>query len=245
VRTRAECPLCEAPAAEAKHFVTTARGYDLSECPRCGLIFGKNILEPNDMFDIYDEAYARRYEERPLVQQNRRYADRFFGGRPRGRVLEIGCGTGHFLRRLVELGYEAYGVEASPACASFAADLRVVVIAFEDVPPVKPTARFDYVVSFHVLEHVAEPLAFARKVASFLKPEGVWFNYMPDVRARGRRVQRPSWIHFNPSHPAEHVTFFDEDTLRALAAKADLAVYLVGSEADDFWSEARLAPAPI
>jgi 2-polyprenyl-3-methyl-5-hydroxy-6-metoxy-1,4-benzoquinol methylase len=239
VRTRDKCPLCGAAAAQAKHYVRTASSYDLHECPSCTLVYAKDILDDDGIFAIYDEAYARKYEERPLAKQNRGYADRFFGKRPRGRLLEVGCGTGQFLRRLGELGFETYGVEVSPACAAYAPDLRVVAAPFEEMPEVWPRAWFDYVVTFHVVEHVAEPVATARKVAAFLKPDGVWFNYMPNVRARGRDVQTPAWIHFNPPRRGEHVNFFDERTIRVLADKAGLEVYLVEAEGDDFWSEAR------
>jgi SAM-dependent methyltransferase len=244
MRTRDKCPLCGRPSDEAKHYVTTANGYDVYECPTCGLIQGQDILDEDHIFAIYDEAYARKYEEHPLAKQNRSCADRFFGGRTRGRLLEVGCGTGQFLRRLGELGYETYGVEVSPACAAYAADLRVAVMAFEDMPPVRPAARFDYVVTFHVLEHLVEPLAAVRKIATFMKPDGVWFNYMPNVRARGRDVQTPAWIHFNPATPGEHVNFFDEQTIRVLADKAGLEVYDVGKGGDDFWSEARPSIVP-
>ncbi|NIT36669.1 MAG: hypothetical protein GTN49_09240, partial [candidate division Zixibacteria bacterium] len=64
MRTRNECPLCRTPAAEAEHFVTTASGYDLYECTLCTLVYGKDILDEDEIFAIYDEAYARRYEER-------------------------------------------------------------------------------------------------------------------------------------------------------------------------------------
>jgi hypothetical protein len=110
------------------------------------------------------------------------------------------------------------------------------------VPEVWPPAWFDYVVTFHVLEHVAEPVEVVRKVAALLKADGIWFNYMPNVRARGRRVQTPAWIHFNPAKWGEHVNFFDEKTVRVLADKAGLAVYLVESGGDDFWSEACRVP---
>lgn len=173
------------------------------------------------------------------MKMNRAYADRFFGGRPRGRLLEVGCGTGQLLRRLGELGFDAYGVEVSPALASYARDLRVVVAPFETMPDVWPRPWFDYVVTLHILEHVGEPLAFARKVAAVLKADGAWFNYMPNVRARGRPVQMPGWIHFNPQNRAEYVNFFDGRTIRSLAQKAGLEVYLIGAGGDDFWAEAR------
>ncbi len=86
-------------------------------------------------------------------------------------------------------------------------------------------------------------MAAVKKVATFLKADGVWFNYMPNVRAWGPEVHGPGWIHFDPTNAAEHITFFDENTIRALAERAGLEIYLVESENDDFWSEARLRKA--
>jgi SAM-dependent methyltransferase len=238
MRTRENCPLCGAPADDARPFVKTAKGYDLYECA-CGLVYGKEYYGEDEIFSIYDEAYARGYEQPNLVKLIRGYADRFFGARERGRLLEVGCGTGQFLRRLKELGYDVRGIEVGEALAARAKDLDVKVMPFEKMRVPPPVARFDYVVTFHVLEHFVDPVAAVEKIAKMLKPEGVWFNYMPNVRAWRRDVHGPGWIHFDPTNAAEHITFFDEKTIRGLAEKAGLEVYLVDAENDDFWSEAR------
>ncbi|HUU57435.1 MAG TPA: methyltransferase domain-containing protein [bacterium] len=238
---REECPLCGAPADEAIHLVTSREGYELFRCPACGVVYSKVYLDDDRIFAIYDEDYARHWEQEFLIKQNRGYADRFFGERERGRLLEVGCGTGQFLRRLKELGYDVRGVEVSLDLAKYAADLDVKVMPFEKMRVPPPVARFDYVVTFHVLEHFVDSVAAVQRIAKMLKPDGVWFNYMPNVAvAMGNDGAHGSgWIHFNPSR-LEHLTFFDEKTIRVLADKAGLEVYLVDSENDDFWSEARL-----
>jgi len=233
--TRDKCPLCGAPAAEARPFVTTAKGYDLYECRGCGLVYGLVVPGLDELAAIYDDDYARGYERPEIIKQNRAYADRFFspGHRIPGRVLEIGCGTGHFLRRLREYGHDVLGVEASPALARYAWDLPVIAKPFEELPAV--AADFDYVVTFHVLEHIADPLAFARKVATLLRRGGTGLNYMPNVRAWKPDVHGPGWIHFSPRTPAEHINFFDEKTIRGLFEKAGLAITGGGAQDDDFW----------
>lgn len=49
MRTREECPLCGAAAARAEHYVRTATGSDLYQCPSCGLIYGKEYLGEEDL----------------------------------------------------------------------------------------------------------------------------------------------------------------------------------------------------
>ncbi|MGD8719603.1 MAG: class I SAM-dependent methyltransferase [Candidatus Zixiibacteriota bacterium] len=239
MRTRNECPLCGAPADAARHFAKTAKGYDLFECP-CGLVYGKEYYDEDKIFSIYNEEYARGYERPELVNLIRSYADRFFGKKERGRLLEVGCGNGHLLRRLDELGFTVRGVEVGESLAARCRDLDVKVMPFEEMRVPPPVARFDYVVTFHVLEHIVEPVPAVQKIAKMLKPEGVWFNYKPNVRAWRPEAHGPGWIHFDPTNAAEHINFFDEKTIRVLAEKAGLEVYLVEAENDDFWSEARL-----
>lgn len=240
MRKRKECPLCGAPADKAKPFVKTAKGYDLYECA-CGLVYGKEYYDDDKIFAIYDEDYARGYEKPELVKLIRSYADRFFGKKKRGRLLEVGCGNGHFLRRLAELGFTVRGVEVGASLAAYCEGLDVKVMPFEEMRVPPPAARFDYVVTFHILEHIVEPVAAVQKIAKMLKPGGVWFNYMPNVRAWRRDAHGPGWIHFDATNAAEHITFFDEKTIHVLAEKAGLEVYLVESQNDDFWSEARKA----
>jgi len=235
--------LCGAPADAVRHFVTTAKGYDLYECV-CGLVYGQEYLDEDKIYAIYDDAYAVKYERPEIVKQNRDYADYFFGDKPRGRILEVGSGTGQFIRRLAELGFTAKGVEVSETLAAYAKDLDVAVAPFERIRVPPPPARFDYVVTFHVLEHFVDPVAVVTKLAKFLKPAALWFNYMPNVRAWRPDVHGPGWIHFDPSHPAEHITFFDERTVRVLAEKAGLEVFDGGADGGDFWTWARKTAAP-
>lgn len=243
MRKREECPLCGAPADAVRHFVTTAKGYDLYECV-CGLVYGKEYYDDDKIFSIYDEDYAKGYEKPELVKLIRSYADRFFGGKARGRLFEVGCGNGHLLRRLAELGFTVRGVEVGQALAAYCEGLDVKVMPFEEMRVPPPPGRFDYVVTFHVLEHIVDPVAAVKKIAKMLTPDGLWFNYQPNVRAWRPDVHGPGWIHFDPMNAAEHITFFDENTIRVLAEKAGLKVVDGGAESDDFWTWARKPVAP-
>lgn len=241
MRIREECPLCGAPADAAEHFVTSSAGYEFFKCPECDIVYSKVYLDDDQFFAVYDEKYARgnKYDDENWKNLYRRLAVLFFESRPRGRVLEIGCGTGVFLKQLAELGYTVRGIEPGEFLAAQAADLgldvKVLPLEKMRVPP--PVARFDYVITMHVLEHFVDPVAAVKKIPKLLKPDGVWFNYMPNVAVAMQlgNAYGPNWIHFNPPC-LEHLTFFDEKTIRVLAEKAGLEVTEIGASCDDFWA---------
>src|SRR5712664_665246 len=51
---------------------------------------------------------------------------------PPARLLDVGCGLGTTLRRLVSLGYDAEGMAADAQQAAFTRDLPVHQVRFED-----------------------------------------------------------------------------------------------------------------
>ena len=63
-------------------------------------------------YDRIAATYDRRYLKNDYSGVERAVAD-FVGRRPDARVLEVGCGTGHWLRFLAESGIRAVGLDAS------------------------------------------------------------------------------------------------------------------------------------
>lgn len=91
---------------------------------------------------------------------------------PPARVLEIGFGTGAFLRYLKSLGYECWGIERRTAHGE-ALERQGITICSGDVANL-PEQHFDLVCAMDVFEHLEKPeiIAMLRKVYAVLKPEG-------------------------------------------------------------------------
>jgi 2-polyprenyl-3-methyl-5-hydroxy-6-metoxy-1,4-benzoquinol methylase len=92
---------------------------------------------------------------------------------PPGRLLEIGCASGAFLRRMAGEGWAVSGVEfsASAAASARAAGLDVHAGAVEDAPP--PPGELDLVVGWMVLEHLHRPVEVLARLAAWSRP-GAW-----------------------------------------------------------------------
>jgi len=114
------------------------------------------------------------------------------------RVLEIGCGPGHFLDRVSPITHHVMGVESNPKALEIvrAKGYRAVGDLREN-DPLK--GSFDAVFSFHVLEHVPEPLKFLRDAAEWVRPGGLVAVSLPN-RAGPLRFVHPCIQDMPPHH---------------------------------------------
>ena len=112
-------------------------------------------------------------------------------------ILDIGCSTGMLLRVLKDLGYvHLMGMDLSPTAAAFVRETHGIpcVDALDDVPD----AAFDIITCFAILEHVAEPAAFARSLRRKLKPGGRLVALSPNYDSVYRRLAGRSWVWLIP-----------------------------------------------
>ena len=134
------------------------------------------------------------------------------------RVLEIGCRHGRTLAMMNELvGIEAYGIEPGLAEAEKArvAGIDCFAGTIEDYDPGE--LRFDQIQSFHVLEHLHDPLGALIRMRNWLKPGGHMVIEVPNV-------YQPYGLLQENFFQNAHLTNFSEATLRVLLVRAGYAV---------------------
>jgi len=143
------------------------------------------------------------------------------GCRPRGRLLEIGCGEGYFLAAARSLGYEVAGVEPEPGRAArvtqrLGIDVRCSLL--EDLH--FPVAKFDIVYHCDLLSHFPDPIEALRKMTGLLARDGILAF---EVGILGG-IQ-PFWYRWIESlgYP-QHRWFYSERSLRSLLSRAGLRI---------------------
>jgi ubiquinone/menaquinone biosynthesis C-methylase UbiE len=126
-----------------------------------------------------------------VVREERR---KTLGG-VRGRVLEIGFGSGHNLPFYPEAVEQLVAVDPSTESAKLArkriaaARFPVEYVALEGESIAAPDASFDSVVSTFTLCTVPDPVAALRQLVRVLKPEGRFF-FVEHGRSPEPKVQR-------------------------------------------------------
>ncbi len=227
----ATCPLCAAPApppflrrsavpvhqnlmaADAAAARAAPRGsLAMVVCNACGFVFNSDFASGLLRYGPgYDNAQG--HSPRFVAHLDAMAAHLVRRRGVRGlRVIEIGCGQGDFLRRLVAAGNTATGFD--PA---YDGPARDGTLRFERRlygPDCGEPA--DVVICRHVIEHVVEPLALLAAIRAAAPAARVFFE-TPCVAAilRGRVL----WDLFY-----EHCSLFSARTLRDAFARAGFAV---------------------
>jgi SAM-dependent methyltransferase len=131
-----------------------------------------------------------------------------------GRLLDLGCGTGHSFHLLAPR--ETIGVDVAPEALE-GQDRETVIADMRELP--FEDESFDSVIAAHSVEHVPDPNAVLAEAARVLRADGTAIFTTPNRLTFGR----PDEI-IDPYHHVE----FDEHELRELCSRHFEEVELLG-----------------
>jgi SAM-dependent methyltransferase len=145
-----------------------------------------------------------------------------------GRALEIGCASGAFLARLRESGWDARGIEPSPAAAARAraAGFDVYPGPAEDAPALG--GPFDLVVARHSLEHLHDPVRVLVTARRQTRTGGFFVCTLPDAGSWLLREFGADWYDLDLPR---HLFHFEVRTLARLLDHAGWHVERVRHQA--------------
>ncbi|TWA77065.1 methyltransferase family protein [Azospirillum brasilense] len=234
------CHVCAAAdIADVEAFASLARttsdcrpwpsGGRLGVCPICGTVqAGVDAAWRTEMAEIYG-SYAmfhqrggtdhavRDSQDNTLRSRSGALLQRFIAwDQPaeRGRLLDIGCGTGPLLQSAAQLrpGWSLAGAEQDDRVRDRILAIPGVAL-FHAGPLNALDATFDVVSMVHVLEHVADPAGFLRQAASLLAPGGRLLVQVPSL------TENPFDLTI-----ADHCSHFTADTLSRVVRNAGLQI---------------------
>jgi SAM-dependent methyltransferase len=210
------CNLCGSPAHT---LLAVENNFDIRVCAGCGLVYVSPQPCREELPRFYEEMYPDQ-EEATVASRSLGYVERHLRGLvsrrlPRGgRLLEVGCGYGRFLRALEGLPLELEALEVSAEAASHAEQtvpgLRVQRCTVEEAQ--FPDGRFDCIVLIAVLEHLKDPRAVLRQLHRWLAPGGVVVILVPWVQNFLRVKRFFPWLPVHFEAP-RHLFDFSPSTL--------------------------------
>jgi 2-polyprenyl-3-methyl-5-hydroxy-6-metoxy-1,4-benzoquinol methylase len=221
------CPLCgedDGPTLCVEH-----GSIGIKRCARCSLIYtSPRIKDPEE---VYWGDYEKYVAEARMIfsgqaphHRDPNYLEELelieARAPAKGRLLDVGCNMGMLLRLARERGWEAVGVEPSPALHRIATEQLGLEVhnCFVQAIPDSEHGSFDVVALSDVLEHVTAPRALLGHVAQLLTPGGLLYIKVPNARWSLLKQRLPTrgggsrgaWDSY------EHVVHYTEPTLRAM-----------------------------
>jgi SAM-dependent methyltransferase len=237
------CPFCG--ATRGRTLCVEHRAIGIKRCSECSLIYtSPRVREPETIYwGEYDKYVAEAklifsgqashhrdpnyLEELDLIEAHRH---------GRGRFLDVGCNMGMLLRLARSRGWDAVGVEPSPALHRIATERLGLTVynCFLEALPGSEEASFDVVAMSDVFEHVTAPRMLLRTASRFLTPNGLLYIKVPNARwnilkqrvhqlVGNRASSRGVWDSY------EHVVHYTDRTLRAMLEAEGFALVLLTS----------------
>jgi len=197
----------------------------IRQCRECGLIFHYPQPSENELKELYGEDYFiskhsaesgydnyLRDEENISRTAAKRLAYIEKYQPDKGRLLEIGCATGFFLKTALSRGWDCEGIEFSGFASAYARSqgLKVMSGSVQDYTTENP---FDVIALWDVIEHVPSPRKDLLKMRALLKPGGTLVLATPAVDSLTHYLYRDKWMGFKD---VEHLYFFSRKTLSGL-----------------------------
>ena len=131
-----------------------------------------NYISPIN-YDVIAPKYDERYEQNPLPGVSRELRTLVAQSQPRD-VLEVGCGTGHWVIELLPLVRRIVGLDFSFGMLEQAhAQNDKLLLTNGDANHLPfPSESFDLVLSLNALQHYTDQRAFIVEARRLLRPNG-------------------------------------------------------------------------
>lgn len=134
-----------------------------------------------------------------------------------GRLLDVGCGSGEFLRFMQRLGWRVEGVDFDAEAARNAGAKHVTVHVGSLEAQEFADDTFDAVTLSHFIEHVHDPRRLVEECHRILRPGGRLVIVTPNSASLGHRIYRENWKYLEPPR---HLHLFNRNTLWRVAERA-------------------------
>lgn len=194
----------------------------------------------SDFFDASYPFYRRAHEAaspdprelerrlRPFIPRARRLTE--FAGSP-GRLLDVGCGDGHFMTAMKRQGWSVSGIERDASTCAHARGLGhdVVDCSFEEFPATP--GGYDAITMWGVLQLSTDPVRTLSLASRLLRPGGVMAVGVSNFASLDRSVLRGRWWGLGLPR---HLCHFEPHTITRMMNDTGLNVLKVLMDAPEW-----------
>lgn len=217
------CPICKSSQfssfLKCKDHTVSHETFQIMECNSCKLKFTNPRPEPQKLGDYYksetyishsniskgfiNSAYQviRKYTLLKKLQLISKYYRT-------GKILDIGCGTGEFLKICKDAKWVTLGIEPDPDARKKAVENHGLDVLEEAEIKSLKNEDFDIISMWHVLEHVSNLNERIEDLKRLIKPNGVIIIAVPNLSSLDAQIYQEYWAaydlprhlyHFSPS----------------------------------------------
>ncbi len=220
------CNLCNSKKhKKRKGSVRDNKNLEIFECCDCGLVFlsqdnhiDETFYENSNMHQSFD---FYKWRNETLVDDTRRF--KFLeNSLVNKNILDFGSGNGGFLKLAKDISKSILGVELEKAIVPYYKEENIPLENNLD----NINNKFDTITSFHVIEHIKEPLVILEKLKNLLEDNGKLIIEVPNANDALLTIyENEAFSNF--TYWSCHLYLYTQHTLSLLAKQAGFKVEFI------------------
>lgn len=229
-----KCPWCASDKAQInlwlKDEFLSKEDFRICECLACGLLYTMPRPGKEKIGDYYksQDYYShqenkkgfipRIYEKVKKVNLKHKYSVAT-NGLNKGKILDIGCGVGDFLKTLETHGWQGLGVEPSEDARQIAQTrIKAEIIESEALNQI-PDESFDVITMWHVLEHVDNLKWQVAQLQRLIKKQGRIVIAVPNYKSYDSQFYKELWAAYDVPR---HLNHFSKEMIAKILSSNEL-----------------------
>lgn len=229
-----KCPWCDSEKNQIylwlKDEFLSMEEFQIYECLQCGLLFTEPRPEKDKIGEYYksEEYYSHQenkkgfipklYEKVKVINLKHKYKVAT-KGKTAGKLLDIGCGVGDYIKTAEQHGWQCTGVEPSDIAREIAGKkIQAKIIQSEELEKI-PDKTFDVITMWHVLEHVDNIKWQVTQLQRLLKENGRIIIAVPNYKSYDANYYKEKWAAYDVPR---HLNHFNQKTMVKIFKTNDL-----------------------
>jgi SAM-dependent methyltransferase len=211
------CPACGSinydKVLTTEDYLVSGELFDIMECNDCSLRFTSPIPSNNEIYNYYksDDYISHTGKGNSIINQIYRIVQYFtlrikkkkvinFSQKKLGSILDIGCGTGKFLKTMKQSGWEINGVEINNTAREIAENNTGSAILNQS-DFFESKQKYDVITLWHSLEHLYDLKKYLNKISISLNANGVIMIAVPNYQSFDAEYYKQDWAAYDvPRH---------------------------------------------
>lgn len=225
------CPVCQSQNFEEyltiKDYTVSQEQFKIVTCKKCGFKFTNSRPDKNGIDKYYQaESYiSHTNTSKGLISKIYQEVRKFtLKGKlnlinslspKKGKLLDVGCGTGMFLNIARQNGWNVNGIEPDAGARAMAEEINQIEIKKEILNAFQ-SETFDIISLWHVLEHIHLLNETIEYLKVRLSQDGSLIIAVPNHESKDAEIYQEQWAAYDVPR---HLYHFSQHSIKELFAK--------------------------